>query len=96
MEEHYTLLEKLIDHELTHTFLRYNTNLTRLQLKKWDVIALWKYFDRVEVAVSVDGIEEDCSKIRRGLKWNPFLENCAAVAAMPNIHFKNSTNRKCA
>lgn len=88
MEEHYVFLEKLIEHGLTNTFLRYNTNLTRLQLKHWDVIGLWKHFNRIEIAASIDALEEEGAVIRRGLKWDSFLQNCKVVAELSNVHFK--------
>lgn len=79
MEEHYSLLDSLLDKNQTDLHLRYNTNLSTLTLKGKSVLDYWKKFKKITIAVSIDAIGEKAAYIRSGLKWNQFLENIELI-----------------
>ena len=74
-EEHYLLLDCLIKNKVNPT-LRYNTNLSLLKFKKYDVLEMWSKFSSVEIMASIDGVGELGEYIRSGLNWKQFEENC--------------------
>ncbi|PIB35338.1 hypothetical protein BFP72_07980 [Reichenbachiella sp. 5M10] len=78
MEEHYRLLERLLD-QRQQPLIRYNTNLSVLQLKSQEVIPLWQKFDKVQLSVSIDALGQQAEYIRKGLKWNQLLDNLLRV-----------------
>ena len=53
-EEHYKLLEWLIQNKATKSRLRYNTNFSKLAFKDYNLIELWSHFDEVELLASID------------------------------------------
>ncbi len=79
MEEHYLLLEQLKEKEWQSTQLRYNTNLSQLQLKDKKAIDYWKWFSDVTLSVSVDALGGQVEVIRRGIKWKKLLSNFLKV-----------------
>ena len=86
-EGHYAVLQYLIDHGRTDVFLTYNTNLTKLQLGKFDVLALWSKFPYVSVGASIDGYERQGELIREGLSWDKFMGNVVAARQQcPHVH----------
>lgn len=83
-EEHYFLLDFLIKNN-ANPRLRYNTNLSLLKFKKYDVLELWSHFSSVEVMASIDGVGEKGEYIRSGLNWNQFEENCLTLRKQSHI-----------
>ena len=57
MDEHYYILERLIEKKRFDVRIRYNTNLLKLKFKKWDNIELWKHFEHVNVLASLDAMD---------------------------------------
>jgi MoaA/NifB/PqqE/SkfB family radical SAM enzyme len=88
-EEHYLLLEFLIENNVKPR-LRYNTNLSLLKFKKYDVLELWSKFTDVEVMASIDGVGKQGEYIRSGLNWNQFEKNCLILQKYPFINLKIS------
>ena len=79
MEEHYALLDELLEKKATNTLIRYNTNLSQLKLKNNSALAYWKQFEFVHLSVSIDEVEEQVELIRKGLKWKTFIDNLVIV-----------------
>ena len=79
MDEHYYILEKLIEKNKTNVRIRYNTNLLKLKYKKWDNIELWKNFEYVNVLASLDAMDERGEYIRKGTKWSTIEKNVERV-----------------
>lgn len=79
MEEHYALLDELLEKKETKTLIRYNTNLSQLKLKNNFAIDYWKQFENVQLSVSIDGVGEEVELIRKGLKWKVFIANLKLV-----------------
>lgn len=89
MDEHYHTLEKLIEIGNTEITLQYNTNLSILRFKKYDLISLWKEFKAVELNVSLDDIESKGEYFRSGLDWDKLVENFKEVRAnFPHFYFQ--------
>lgn len=88
-EEHYFLLDFLIKNN-GNPRLRYNTNLSLLKFKKYDVLEMWSNFSSVEVMASIDGVGEKGEYIRSGLNWNQFEKNCLLLQKQSHINLKIS------
>lgn len=76
MDEHYQMLEELIRlgrNEFVH--LAYNTNFTKLNLGKKDVLTLWEKFPRLTLYASLDGTGEQLAYLRKGAVWEEVLQN---------------------
>ena len=88
MEEHYRILQILIDKGLTHVKIRYNTNFSFLKYKKYDVIELWKHFDHVEVGASLDAEGLRGEYMRKGIRWDKVVQNRERLLKeAPNVKF---------
>lgn len=85
MEEHYYILEQLIKHKKTHVRLRYNTNLSKLTYKKWNVVELWEHFDNVQVIASLDAMGPRAEYIRKGTVWSTIDKNLRTLIANKHI-----------
>lgn len=80
MDEHYMILEKLIEAGNTDVRLRYNTNLSHLKFKKWDTLKLWENFtshkeSNVDIYASFDGIDKNAEYARKGTDWGSIEKN---------------------
>ncbi len=80
MDEHYYIIEKLIEKKRTDVKLRYNTNLLKLNFKKWDNIELWKHFDSVNVIASLDAMDARGEYIRKGTVWSTIEKNVDRIS----------------
>lgn len=86
LEQHYELLEILINAGKTDVHLTYNTNGTTLSLKGKNIIELWKQFQNITIAASIDCTGEKLSYIRHGAKWNIIKNNLIVISKLPNIN----------
>ena len=75
MEEHYKVLEKLIEMGKTDINLQYNTNFSEMSFKKKHVFDLWKHFSQVSVGASLDDSYDRGELIRGGTNWKQTVEN---------------------
>jgi len=74
MSQHYDLLDLLIKKGLSPK-LTYNSNASRLSLKKRHVEDYWKKFDNIFFCVSFDQVGEKANYTRHGQKWNTVYKN---------------------
>ena len=89
---HYYLLEALIEQGRTDVKLSYNTNLSKLKFKQYDVLALWEKFDNpVNVYSSIDHCEERAEYIRSGTKWQDIEKNIKTLLIEPNVNLQISS-----
>ena len=79
MEDHYKLLDKLIEVENFNVRLRYSTNLTTLKYKNIDILDKWKKFKNISIHASLDGIGKKLEYIRHGTVWTDILENLEII-----------------
>jgi radical SAM protein with 4Fe4S-binding SPASM domain len=75
MEEHYQILEELVQRKLFHVRLIYNTNFTHTELKGNSVFEYWKQFDSVAVGASLDDSGLRAEYIRKGTDWSVVENN---------------------
>lgn len=86
MEEHYRILDFLIESGNVQCKLFYNTNLSQLIYKNIDVLDYWKQFSNVNLAVSLDDLGERLEYQRKNLKWKDILLNFNRVKKeVPNV-----------
>lgn len=90
MPEHYKIIDRLLELGRTNVRLRYNTNLSTLRYKNYDMIDIWSKFDSVEVFVSLDGIGKVAEYIRSGTDWNRIEENLIKLTKS-TINYQIST-----
>ena len=89
-EEHYLLLDYLIENKITNIKLRYNTNFSKLKFKQYDILSYWRHFKEVEVLASIDESEELGEYIRKELNWTTFVANREKLRTLSNVSFKIS------
>ena len=87
-EEHYRLLEWLIERGATKARLRYNTNFSKLEFKQYHALDLWKHFPEVEILASIDATENLGEYIRKEMDWSRILNNRERIRALPHLSFK--------
>jgi MoaA/NifB/PqqE/SkfB family radical SAM enzyme len=88
MDEHYRILDLLIDEGRTGVALVYNTNLSVLEHRGRSVLSLWRRFPRLHVHASLDGAGRRGEILRHGMVWNQVLDNRRRLrAACPHAHF---------
>ena len=75
MEEHYRILEELVQRKLFHVRLIYNTNFTHTELKGKSVFEYWKQFDSVAVGASLDDSGARGEYVRKGTDWSVVEQN---------------------
>jgi radical SAM protein with 4Fe4S-binding SPASM domain len=79
IDEHYELLSLLLKEKLTHVHLDYNTNLSKLIYGKFDIIKLWKKFEKVSIDASLDGSEARGEYLRKNLSWSKAVANVRRI-----------------
>lgn len=75
MEEHYYILDRLIDKGKTDVQLRYNTNFTKFKYKGRSILEYWKKFKNVHIDASLDGYGPQGEYLRKGLVWSKVEQN---------------------
>jgi hypothetical protein len=94
---HYYILEKLIKAKRFDCQLSYNTNLSTLHYKNYDLLEMWSNWNKenyapwgtapgVIVCVSLDAIGHRAEYIRHGTKWSKIEENLKKLLQIPYIH----------
>ena len=79
MEEHYRLLDMLIENGRTDVVLLYNTNFTSLKYKDKNVLDYWKQFKNVTVCASLDSWGSRAEYMRKDLRWDMVEQNFREV-----------------
>ena len=88
MDEHYKILEHLIEIGRTDINISYNTNLSKLKYKSKDVIELWKKFEHVTVGASLDDSGARAELMRSGTKWKDIISNRKRILEeAPHVKF---------
>ncbi len=86
-EQHYAVLQDLIDRGRTGVRLNYHSNMMQLGLGPLDVVPLWSRFQNVAVMASIDGHKTFGELVREGLSWDRFTENVATLRQKcPHVH----------
>ena len=88
MEEHYILLEKLIELGKTDVRLIYNTNFSELRYKDKHVFEYWKHFKNVSVGASLDASGARAELMRKGCDWQQTVDNrLRMLKEAPHVDF---------
>ena len=74
-DEHYKVLEKLIEKKQFNVKIRYSTNFTSLKYKTYDLVDMWKNFKNIELMASLDDFGDRYNYIRKGGDWDKVVEN---------------------
>ena len=75
MEEHYKILDLLIEHSRLDIKIVYNTNLTQLSYKKYNAVDYWTKFSNVTVGASIDLLGLQAGYVRSGTDYDSLEEN---------------------
>jgi hypothetical protein len=76
MERHWTIMDQLVKSgQSKNVIVRYNTNLSKITYKEYDLYKLLPHFKRVNICASIDGVGDVGEYIRTGLDWNQWLDN---------------------
>ena len=91
IDEHYRILDRLIELRLFHVQLKYSTNLSVTQYQGRDVMRLWDRFERVEVMASLDASGRRGEYLRKGLVWEQAVDNRRRMRKdCPRVDFRVS------
>jgi hypothetical protein len=75
-ERHWTVMNQLVETgNSKDVVIRYNTNLSRITYKDYNLYDMLPYFKRINLCASIDGVSEVGEYIRTGLDWKSWLEN---------------------
>jgi MoaA/NifB/PqqE/SkfB family radical SAM enzyme len=90
-EEHYIMLEDMIRKGRTDIVLRYNTNASNLIYKDYDLLDLWKNFNRIELSCSIDHYGERAEWMRKGTDWGVVESNLKLFRNLDTVLFQINT-----
>ena len=86
IEEHAKSLQMMIDNDASKEMqLEYNTNLTNITPKMYD---LWSYFKEVRIGASIDGYGTVFDYQRTPAKWSNVYKNLQKIESTKNINWK--------
>ncbi len=74
-DEHYSIVEKLLERNNTNVRIFYNTNFSRLSYKGKSVLDYWKKFPHLNVGTSIDDFGNRAEYLRHGTRWNITEDN---------------------
>lgn len=88
MEEHYRMLDALVERKLFHVRLCYNTNFSTLAWKGRDLAGIWSRFEVVRVGASLDGSGARGEYLRKNISWEQVEKNRRILAeTCPDVEF---------
>jgi len=75
-ERHWTIMDQLKDSKRKKEItIRYNTNLSRVDYKKYNLFDMLEGFKAMNICASIDGAGAIGEYIRTGIKWDDWLNN---------------------
>jgi len=77
--EHYELLQILIDRKMTDVGLIYNTNLSTLTYKEYNVTEMWDKFKYINLQPSLDSFGARAEYLRTNTDWNLIEKNIQTI-----------------
>lgn len=85
MKEHYQILDLCLKYKRTDILLSYNSNMTKLGIKNYNLFDYWKHFDNIQLNASIDAGWEQFNFIRDGANWDEVVENLKVIRQLPNV-----------
>lgn len=86
MDEHASIIKKLIAHNRLDVSLHYSTNGSRLNYKDINFLDVWHKFKQVTLVFSIDEIEERAEYWRYGTNWCNVGINISEVIDYSKMH----------
>ena len=84
IQEHFDMLQRLVDLGVAHCIeIHYNTNGTQYPEHAIDI---WRHFKTVEIAFSIDDIEDRFEYQRSGAVWSEVLSNLKLFKQLRDQH----------
>mgnify|MGYP001331906943 FL=1 len=78
IDRHYEFLQKCVDQgHAKNIIVEYNTNLTNIPQRAWDV---WKHFKQVNIGASIDGVGDINYYMRPPSRFDKIYENLIKVS----------------
>jgi hypothetical protein len=78
IDRHYEFLQKCVDEGVANKIIvEYNSNLTNIPQRAWDV---WKHFKRIQIGASIDGVGEINHYMRYPSHFNKIHENLVKLS----------------
>lgn len=92
MDEHWYVINRLIEKKKFNVKLYYSTNLSNLEYKNQKITDLWKLWPqgKIEICPSIDEIDDRAELIRSGTDWSKVEKNLISVSQIKNIFIKPS------
>jgi MoaA/NifB/PqqE/SkfB family radical SAM enzyme len=88
MDEHWYIMNRLVELGRTDIRIFYNTNFTKLKYKQHDVLDLWKKFKHISVGASLDAEGARGEYQRKGTVWSDIETNIKRLKAdAPDVDF---------
>ena len=88
MDEHWYVMNKLVELGRTDVQVHYNTNLSKLKYKDNDAIELWKNFKNINIGASLDDSHQRAEYIRKGTVWSEIEDNMRRIRdELPSLDF---------
>lgn len=88
MDEHWHIMNRLVELGKTDIRIFYNTNFTKLKYKQHNVIDLWKNFKHISVGASLDAEGARGEYQRKGTDWDDVVANIEELRSRaPEIDF---------
>lgn len=75
MQEHYEILDMLIEARRTDVRLVYNSNFMKTQFKGRSVFDYWQKFPGVTLCISLDAVDAAAGYVRKGTRFASIVEN---------------------
>lgn len=92
MDDHYYVLQKLIEAGNTKCKIRYNTNLSKIKYKNHDCLDYWKHFDHVAIFASIDDFGPRAEYSRNGTVWKTIENNIKTILkSAPDVELHTSS-----
>ena len=86
MKNYYQLLQKIVDSGHSDKIkVKYQTNMSVLELNRLKIIDFIPKFDLFEFTVSLDSIGKENDYIRRRSNWDEIVNNIKSVSRYPNV-----------
>jgi radical SAM protein with 4Fe4S-binding SPASM domain len=79
MDEHYVILDHLIEKDKTDVEISYNTNLTNLNYKGVSITKIWNKFKNIQIGASIDGHGKKLEYTRHGASWETIENNLMCI-----------------
>lgn len=92
IDEHVQVLQYAVDHGLANNIeIHYNTNGTQWSEQ---LISIWKYFKRIDIAFSIDNIGKRFEYERYGASWDNVILNLETISILKQ-YYHNITTQLC-